>query len=45
MDGEISGVPGDSAFYSIDYDVGVGWFGNSDHNIASTIVIFIMMSV
>lgn len=45
MDGEISGGPDDSAFHNIDYDVGVGWFGDSSHMIASTIVIFILMSV
>lgn len=37
--------PDDSAFHNIDYDVGVGWFGDSGHNVASTILIFIMMPV
>lgn len=35
MDGEISDGLDDSAFYNINYDVGVGCFGGGDHNIAS----------
>ena len=35
MEGKVSEGPDDSAFYSIDYDVGVGSFGDSDHYTAS----------